>query len=401
MIARRNRVGVAAWAVVCMTLAACGGSGKLSATTSVAIPGGPSTDCSVTVAAGGDVAEAVASSALGAVICVPSGGYTLSAPVAPLSGQTIRGVGARAPTLTCDAPVCFDGRGGGTDVTLSNLILQGATSADIRTADGWVVTQVSVQTAADSGMKVQGANVTLRDVYAVSDGRFGIVAKDAEHLTIDGATILDSPADAGFGIAFSGGLKLNSVSGASIGGVHVRGGSGGAGIWIDNNTTDFAVSDSSVEAVPHDGIRIEISCNGTVSASTVSEAGNAGLDVYNSHDVGLNANAVTGAGTWAIRMLVNGRSSGPGGGSCLQDGTFPSTRNTADGNTVTLSDGVRIGVDHQGGVTSDLSWTANRYTVPSCDAASWSWWDGVSESDVGFTGWQGFGQDVAGSCAST
>ena len=186
------------------------------------------------------MAEAVASAAVGAVICVPSGGYTLTAPVAPLTGQTIRGVGPHAPTLTCDAPLCFDGRGGGTDVTLSNLILQGATSADVRTADRWVVTHVSVQTAADSGLKVQGADVTLRDIYAVSDGRFGIVAKDADHLTIDGATILDSPADAGFGIAFSGGLKLNSVRGASIGGVHVRGGNGGAGIWIDNNTTDFA-----------------------------------------------------------------------------------------------------------------------------------------------------------------
>ena len=100
-------------------------------------------------------------------------------------------------------------------------------------------------------------------------------------------------------------------------------------------------------------------------------------------------------------MLVNGRSSGPGGGACLQDGTFPSVRNIADQNTVTLSDGVSVGVDHQGGVTSDLSWTANRYTVPSCDTPTWTWWDGVSESVVGFTGWQGFGQDETGSCAST
>ena len=401
MIVRRDQVGLAARAAACVALAACAGTGSLSATASVAIPGGPSTDCSVTVARGGDVAEAVTSGALGAVICVPSGSYTLFAPVAPLSGQTIRGVGTHAPTLTCDAPVCFDGRGGGTDVTLSNLILQDATSADIRTADGWVITHVSVQTAADSGIKVQGANVTLRDVYAVSDGRFGIVAKDAEHLTIEGATILDSPADSGFGIAFSGGLKLNSVSGASISGVHVRGGNGGAGIWIDNNSTDFAVSDSSVEAVPHDAIRVEISCNGTVSASTVNDAGNVGLDVYNAHDIGLSANTVTGAGTWAIRMLTNGRSSGPGGGACLQDGTYPSTRNLADGNTVSLSEGVRVGVDHQGGVASDLSWTANRYSVSNCDAPAWSWWDGVNVSDVGFTGWQGFGQDRAGSCQAT
>ncbi len=251
-------------------------------------------------------------------------------------------------------------------------------------------------------MKVQGADVTLRDVYAVSDGRFGIVAKDADHLTIDGATILDSPADAGFGIAFSGGLKLNSVSGASIGGVHVRGGSGGAGIWIDNNTTDFARERQLRRGGPprRDPDRDQLQRHRLRRAPSAS-AGNVGLDVYNSHDVGLNANAVTGAGTWAIRMLVNGRSSGPGGGACLQDGSFPSMRNIADQNTVTLSDGVRIGVDHQGGVTSDLSWTANRYTVPSCDAAPWTWWDGVSESVVGFTGWQGFGQDETGSCAPT
>jgi hypothetical protein len=396
-----NRARVAVQVVALVLLAAaCSGEGAHSAITPVALPGGSSADCTVTVEAGGDVSASVASAGSDAVICVPSGSYRLSAPVAPSTGQTIQGIGANAPTLACDAPLCFDGQGAGTGVTLANLILQGAGSAAIRTADAWVVTQVSVQTAADSGMKLQGANVTVRDVFAVSNGRFGIVAKHAVNLTIDGATIVDSPADPSFEIGLSGGLKLNSVSGASISGVDVRGGSGGAGIWIDNNTTDFTVSASSVEGVAHDAIRIEISCRGTVSESTVTDAGNVGLDVYNSHDVDLIGNTVSGAGTWAIRMLSNGRSSGPGGGACLQDGTFPTTSDTAESNTVTLREGVLVGADHQGGLMSDLAWSANRYTAPSCDAAVWSWWDGVIGSRVGFGGWEGFGQDDAGSCAA-
>ncbi len=343
----------------------------------------------------------VASAGPAAVICVPEGTYTLPEPVSPASGQTIHGIGARAPTLTCGGSLCFDGRGAGTDVTLANLIMQGAASADIRTTDGWVLERVSVQTAADSGMKVQGANVTLRDVFAVSDGRFGIVAKDAPNLVIDGATIIDSPADASFEIGLSGGLKLNSVSGATIRHVDVHGGVGGAGIWIDNNTTDFSVSDSSVDGVAHDAIRIEISCRGTVSSSTVTSAGNAGLDVYNSHEIELRGNSVSGAGTWAIRMLSNGRSSGPGGDACLQDGAFPSTGNTAIANAVKLDEGVRVGVDAQGGTSSALSWSDNRYAAASCDAAVWTWWDGAASADMGFGGWQGLGQDITGSCEVT
>jgi len=365
---------------------------------SITVPGGSVSGCGVTVPAGGDVAAAVAAAAPGAVVCLAPGTYAVTSTIRPLSGQTLRGTGDTAPTLTCKADYCIDGSGGGTGVTVSNLVLQGAHVGDLRTSDGWTVTEVEATTAGEAGLKLQGANVIARNVYAVSDGRFGIVAKDASNLVIDNALVADSPNDPSFGNGFSSGLKLNGVNGASISHTTVSDGGGGASIWLDNNTQGFTLSSNTVERAAHDAIRIEISCNGTLEGNTVAGAGNAGIDLYNAHDITVTSNNVSGAGTWPIRMLGNGRSNGPGGGACLDQGTYATVRNTAQGNRIELGGGDSVGVQQDGGVVANLSWTGNTYLAPSCGNTLWRWWSGSSASDVPFSAWQSLGQDGTGTC---
>ncbi len=368
---------------------------------SVSVPGGSTAGCSVHLAAGGDVAAAVANAGSDAVVCLDAGTYRLETVVAPSDGQTIRGTGASAPVLECRAAYCIDGQVGGTGVTVENLVLRGAGDSDLRTNDGWTVVQVEAMTAKQKGFNLRGAGITLRDSYAVADGRFGVVAKEDTGLTIDHVLVLDSPTDAGFGIGFSGGLKLNSVSGVSIIDTTVRDSQGGAAIWLDNNTRGFDLSSDTVVGAAHDGIRVEISCSGTITGNTVRGAGNAGIDLFNSHDVGVDRNTISGADNWGIRMLGNGRSNGPGGGACRQGDGFPTSGDEASGNQVTLGSDALVGVEDDGGVLSGLSWTGNRYAVPSCDDDRWQWSSGSNTSRTTFQGWQGLGLDTSGTCTST
>jgi Right handed beta helix region len=365
------------------------------------VPGGSTAGCTVRVASGGDIENAVVDGGPGAVVCLASGTYQLNAVVAPMDGQTIRGTGAHAPILECRAAYCFDGLAGGTGVTVENLVLKDGGDSDLRTNDGWTVAQVEALTAKEKGFNLRGNNVTLRDSYAVADGRFGVVAKDDTSLTIDHVLVLDSPTDASFGIGFSGGVKLNSVSGVSISDTTVNDSQGGAAIWLDNNTRTFQLNSNTVVDAAHDGIRVEISCTGTMTGNVVRGAGNAGIDLFNSHDVAVDGSTISGAANWGIRMLGNSRSNGPGGGACREGNGFPNSGNEAGGNNVTLDKGAIVGVEDDGGVVSGLSWTGNHYTIASCDDEAWQWAIGSDTSRNAFDAWQALGLDASGTCVSS
>jgi parallel beta-helix repeat protein len=175
-------------------------------------------------------------------------------------------------------------------------------------------------------------------------------------------------------------------------------GGGGAALWLDNNTQRFTLSSNTIERAAHDAIRIEISCNGAIEGNTISGAGNVGIDLFNAHDISVTNNDVSGAQTWPIRMLGNGRSNGPGGGTCLDQGSYSTVRDVADGNQIALMHGNSVGVEQDGGVITNLSWTKNRYSAPDCRDTVWRWWNGSDASTVSFTGWQALGQDGSGSC---
>ena len=368
---------------------------------SVTFPGGPTEGCQVTVAAGVDIADAVSAAPQGTVICLAPGSYTVDRIVRPLSGQTIRGTGEAAPTLTCTrVPYCIDGFEGGTDVTVSNLQLQDAQVGDIRTTDGWLVTQVAATNAGESGFKLQGAGVTARNVFAASDGRFGIVAKGATDVAVDHAFVAATPTDPGFGNGYSAGMKLNFVDGATVTNSTFVDAKGGAALWFDNNSQHFTASGNTIERADLDAIRVEISCFGTIDGNTIAGAGNTGIDIFNAHDIQVTNNTVAGVGSWAIRMLGNGRSEGSGGDACLYQGQYATANDAASGNAITLSDGNTVGVVQQGGLLSNLTWTGNVYVAPDCDAGAWFVWDGSSQESVGlpFSGWQGVGHDPSGRC---
>jgi parallel beta-helix repeat protein len=183
--------------------------------------------------------------------------------------------------------------------------------------------------------------------------------------------------------------------------VHDNG--GGAGIWLDTDSRDFDLMGNHVLDNAQDGIRIEISCHGTLEGNTVEGSAGTGIDLFNSHGVALTANAVaTPAGaSGAIRMLGTGRTTSSGTESCVVvGGGYDNVDNIATGNSLTIADPTtQIGILSTDGITEGNSWSGTTFQVPDCEDLQWRWWDGTTIQRVDFANWQRFGQDLDGSCS--
>lgn len=337
-----------------------------------------------------------------ATICLAPGSYTLDRTLRPRSGQTIRGSDSDPPTIAC-AEACFDGQNGPDDVTLVALILEGASRDDVRTGDRWLIDHVVARSAAQDGVKVTGTGTVVRASTMEHNGRFGLAANGAIDVQVLDSTIADNPTDPSFGEGFSGGLKANDTVGMIVRGTTFRDTGGAGALWFDINSRDFQIVGNLVSPAGGDGIRIEISCNGTVESNVVSGAAGTQIDVFNSHDITVRDNDVdaSSAGSFAIRMLGNGRESNRGGTAgreCADGARYRNADNLAESNRVSLGDGAMNGVVGASGDTLGNTFVDNDYRSPDCEASSWTWWTGTSQVSVGFTEWQAFAQDTAGGC---
>ena len=245
--------------------------------------------------------------------------------------------------------------------------------------------------------------VAISDSYEHNNLQFGIRALQATKLKIT-TTEVAFNAVGSTNPGSTGGLKINGVIGLLLKKDYVHDNGGGAGIWLDIDSQNFQlVSNESVNNAAEE-IRIETSCSGTLLSNSVGGGSIAGVDIVNSRDVTVSSNVVSAplGALFGIRMLGNGRSTSVGTGGCMTSGAYQNVNNQAISNAVTLADAAsRDGVDFNGGVSASNAWSSNSYTVPSCTAGAWQWWDGVVEQFVTFTGWQGYGQDLTGSCSST
>jgi len=359
--------------------------------------------CDLVVAAGDSIQQALSRGPEGASICVTSGSYQVDVSLLPKADQTIRGIGSPRPTIMCAGAFCMDGSSGPGHVSLVRLTMADASQVVIRPGDNWVIQDVEATAAGVAGISVRGSGVTITDSYVHHNGKVGINAEDVTDLSILGTEVSFNPTDPSFGPGYSGGLKLNGVTGLLLRDDLVHDNGGGAGIWLDTDSRDFDLKDNRVLDNAQDGIRVEISCHGRLEGNTVEGSAGTGVDLFNSHAVTLTANAVaTPAGaSGAIRMLGTGRTTSSGTESCVVvGGGYDNVDNIAIGNSITITDpNTQVGILSTGGVTEGNSWSSTTFEVPDCDGLQWRWWDGTTIQKLDFAGWQRFGQDLDGSCA--
>ena len=360
--------------------------------------------CARTVAPGDSIQAALENSPVGATICLQGGRYVVRARLVPRAGQAIVGIDRSVPVLECRDTYCLDGLNGPDGVVLNHLILQGASYADVRTGDRWVVRDVTARQAGKVGIAVEGSDVVVEGSVAAGNGQFGLRAVYVTSLRVVSTTVTGNPTDPSFGPGYSGGAKFNGVVGLLVQDSSFVGNGGGGGLWLDIDTQDFRLVGNTVSNNAGDDVRVEISCHGTVVGNAVAGGSGGQIDVVNSHDVTVQSNDVSAppGALQGIRMVGNGRTTSPGTGACRTGGAYENANNQAVSNHIALAGTTTLdGVLHSGGVTANNLWSANTYVLPSCGGQQWQWWDGATQRTVNFAGWQGLGQDGAGSCSAS
>jgi parallel beta-helix repeat protein len=358
--------------------------------------------CNRVVPAGGSIQAALRREVRGATICVMSGSYRVRSSLRPKADQTIRGIGSPPATIRCATAFCVDGSTGPDHVSLVRLTLADASQVGIRAGKNWAIQAVEVRSAGVAGISVRGSGVAITGSYVHHNGKVGINAVDVAHLSIVGTEVAFNPTDPSFGPGTSGGLKLNGVNGLLLEDDLIHDNGGGAGIWLDTDSRNFDLKDNRVLGNVQDGIRVEISCDGTLEGNTVEGSGDTGIDLFNSHGITLTTNTVStpiGASA-AIRMLGTGRTTSSGTGACMVGGGYDNVDNMAIGSSIMMTDATtKVGILSTSGITGRNSWSGTTFVVPDCADLQWRWWDGTTNQKVDFAGWQRFGQDVDGSCS--
>lgn len=368
-----------------------------------------SVSCTVTVSPGQDIQAAIDSVPAGSTICIESGTYAISATLVPQQGDTLYGQGHPRPLIDCSAVLyCIDGSAGPSGVSLKKLGFEGAGSTDVRTGDGWKLVSVQATDSAGVGIAVSGTGVVVSGSYAADNGQFGLRAVKATNLTVTSTEVAFNPTNPSFGTEFSGGAKFNGVVGLIVKQSYFHDNGGEAGLWLDIDTKSFRLTGDRSLNNTGENIRIEISCYGVLKNDTTGGGGSAGggsaeIDLVNSHNVTVQDSSVSAsaADLFGVRMISNGRTTSPGTGACMTSGAYQNANNQAVSNQVTMPASASSGVIYNGGVSTGNSWSANAWSLPSCDNLQWQWWDGTTKQRVDFAGWQGFGQDLTGSCTAS
>ncbi len=431
----------ASFALSCLSMALLiGGAGPADA--------GPA--CTETASAGADLgmffaAVGAEAGTDGGVACLEGGIYAIGAPLVPPSGITVIGVGSEPTVIECAAAVyCFKGSDGRNDVTLQDLVLDGARKADVQigsgaagggVVSGWTLNRITatgagqvgiaINTAEDitvSGSTIERNGSTPYDAVSNPTGDFGLRAVRVDALTVEDSFVYDNPTTTGWSPGFAGGAKFNTDTDLIVRGTTFRGNAGGAQLWLDIDTRGFDVSNNTIEqtanavnaALPQEGIRVEVSCGGPTGGDIHDNAVDGGLvaaiDLYDSNGVTVRDNVVTvpsaTSPNWGIRMFGNRHDPVPAPAPrCDQGANYPNRDNLAVRNAIdvvnkaTASNGV---VNHGVGTSAGNRWTDNVYRLRHCSAQQWMWWDGATNQHLSYGGWGGVGQDTgaASTCTS-
>ena len=339
----------------------------------------------------------------GTTFCLTAGTYHLNRTIVPREGDSFIGAGpGRAGTIVdCSAvSSCFDIHSV-SDVEVRTLVVRDAQLANIKL----------------------GLSTVVAGITSIGGGKLGLVASgglgQAAAVVLKDSVVYRAATNCGAygGPGYCAGFKVNAVPGIVVKNNLFRDNCGGAALWLDINSRDFQVEDNF--AIDNDnasgqsscgeteGIRVEISCFGTVSGNTVYGNAGAQIDLFNSNNMSVSDNRVTGQGSggFAIRVLSSGRPltrGGTGEGECAStDGAYHSFNNEITSNVVQLRGGSKSGaVAFDGHDSFDNEFRSNTYLGGRCWSESWVWWDGSSNVATDFLSWQReFNQDMSGACS--
>jgi hypothetical protein len=353
--------------------------------------------CKVTVPSGGDIQSALAANPGGVVCLQPGGSYSPAGSLKPSASTTLLTPSNSVATIHCASGKTVD-------------------CIYARTVSGITVEDVDIESPSPPGRDGinAGPGATIGPNVRISGaGRMGVMISTVANVTLFDSTLVNNATNCSAygGLGYCSSVKGNTANGVQIFGNTITG-SPSKGVWLDINTKNWLVSNNILTNNVDGGIRIEISCFGTVSGNTLTGSSNA-LRLVNSNNVSIDSNTVAGGAT-GIAFFANGRTtgaSGAGDGSCASQnpgspqpaGTYyynfanAATNNGVSTTSKTL-DGFWTQRTKVAGLTFGDSFQGTNYTGGQCGTTHWQYWD-TSLSDLTFAGWQGKAEDTSGSCA--
>jgi hypothetical protein len=318
------------------------------------------------------------------------------------AGDIITGATTSVLVAGSTTSYLFDGSAGPNNVQISNISVQGAVIANIRTGTGWKVTNVDTSLS-EIGIK------PLKNGWVVGgrahhNRRYGVDSSNAVDSVVDGMEI-DNNNTAHYPAGDdAGGTKFNGAVNQEVAYCDVHNNYGN-GLWFDSSDTGGRIHHNEV----HDnlstygggeGIRVEICRQAEVDHNNVYNNQKAGIHIVNSFECNTHDNIVSvpPSAVWGIGTLSDNRA-----GTYRWGGTYRSDDNVYTNNTVTLSSSSQFNGTQLvlgGGTMTGNIFTNNHYIVPAgCSSARWKW----INTNYNFTGWQalGPGHDNGGTCSAT
>jgi hypothetical protein len=366
--------------------------------------------CSVTVPSGGNIQSALNQHAGGVVRLAGGGVYSPTTTLKVPSGTELTTAITPVGTIRCrdgTTAICVDAHGTtGARIDHVNLSFSGSNDPGEDGIRGGNATTMG------PGLSISGA------------GRFGIVMNQTAGDVVTGANVSGNATNCGAygGVGYCGGIKSNATNGTVVENSTVSS-NGSNGIWFDiNSQGSFSINGNTSDQNKGDGIRVEISCFGSLSGNTVGSNLGTGIHLVNSNNISVGTSTsrndvTTTGGNDGITVVANGRPVGHGGtgdGSCAgkappgsqPNGTFYyNFNNTVSSNTVTMTSGTKDGfwtTASATGLTYSDSFSGNIYLGGQASAKGWNWGSGsTSQLSLTFPGWQTKGQDTNGTMLPT
>jgi parallel beta-helix repeat protein len=386
----------------------------LSAGQSIHVAVGPRCPLGATIIpAGAGIQSYLDAGGIGAAFCLEAGLYRPLATLRPKQDQSLYGVPGKTIIDGTGRGALFDGSAGPSGVSISDLVVQKATT-NVRTGDGWVLDGVLSRQAAQYGIALKGQAPVVRNSRALDNGRYGIASSSSVNALVENTEIAGNNTRL-LHPATAGGTKFSRTLGLVLRGNSVHH-NFGSGIWFDvdsygglveGNTSsynlDFPFGTGHLFPIGN-GIRIEISCNIRVIGNTVVGNQGPGIAIDGAEDNLIQGNeVVASSGHVGIRIAVqDDRTTEPSHVNCPAE-SRSATGNTVVNNDITMqgNDDSYNGLEHRraGGNSSGNSFEANAYHMADCDALRWKWRVGSGQIKVNFATWQStYAQDQLGTC---
>lgn len=299
-----------------------------------------------------------------------------------------------------------------TGVTIKGLTIQhfaspGQSGALVAGGDNWIITGNTTQWNHALGIYLSSSdNSTVSSNKISNNGQLGMGQYNSHLVTVSNNEFANNNTD-GFWIADweSGGYKATKSSVMmSNNNVHDN---KGVGIWFDVDCKDDTVDKNTITNNDADGIRFEISYNGTISNNTISSNGlglgrGGGISIYSSAGINVNTSNTVNIFGNTVTDNLNGiglqaRNRGTG-----IYGLWELVNNTVHDNTITQKIGSTYGEGATGLVqnisdnsyftSKGNSFTHNTYRLDILTAKRFAW----NNTYMDKTSWQAAGQDTTG-----